>query len=97
MCWSLGVYWTLSPKPTHDLSSLQHSEFMLLGEFRNYQISLFFVQGNTGAELNMDSACFKARGLKSEEGILSLKNTLSNKISKRPKRTATHYLHRRMS
>lgn len=79
MCWSLNIYWTLSPKPTHDLSSLQHGEFMLLGEFKNCQMSLFFTQDTAGAELNMDSACFKARGLKSEEGNLPLKNALSNK------------------
>lgn len=30
-----------SPKPTHDLSSLQHGEFMLLGKFKGYQKSLF--------------------------------------------------------
>lgn len=51
---------------------------MLRGESKNYQMSLFFTQGTAGAVLNMDSACFKARGLKSEEGNLSLKNALSN-------------------
>lgn len=46
------IYWTLSPKPTHDLLSLQHGEFLLLGEFKNCQMSLFFMQGTAGAELN---------------------------------------------
>lgn len=75
MCWSLNIYWTLNLKPTHVLSSLQHGEFMFR-EFKNYPMSLFFMQGT---ELNIDSACFKARSLKSGEGNLPLKHALSNK------------------
>lgn len=58
------------------LSSLQRDEFMLFREFKNYPMSLFFMKG---IELNIDSACFKARSLRSEEGNLPLKKNVSNK------------------
>lgn len=58
------------------LSSLQRDEFMLFREFKNCQMSLFFMKGT---ELNTDSACFKARSLRSEEGNLPLKKIVSNK------------------
>lgn len=57
------------------LSSLLRDEFMFFCEFKNYQMSLFFMKGT---ELNIDSACFKARSLRSEEGNIPLKN-VSNK------------------
>lgn len=44
-CVSLSIFiGRLVPNP-HMICSLDNGTFMLFGEFRNYQVSLFFTQG----------------------------------------------------
>ena len=69
---SLNIYWTLSPKPTHDLFSWQWHIHVVWWIQELSGESVLHAGHYAGTELNIHSPCFKARSSKSVEGKCSL-------------------------